>query len=318
MRGRTSQSIEQIIPQKVEASGKHHYQIFVAGIPSCVEKAELLAYFMKFGRIERLDLHKGSGAGKLPSSKHQVSSKHKNYCKLSTRDFATFENIMSQKEHRFMERQLFCEEFRSGNSLAKHTSDIVHRRVIVKHVPAVFGTCTIQQALEEIVGKIQSIYEYKPERPHEYFNLPRKFKSFSATFCCRKTLDLLPLVFNIKINGIDIRIEKFDHGAAKCRKMKPCKSKSSNQQVPEGSPAQQSSSPATSSQAVTRNNKKSPEERSCEETLLQSLHRLTKKDSSVDDLLENSAISKHFEMNLNIENNSNLCNIRLNLTAPLL
>ena len=153
-------------------------EIYVAGLPPSVDHNMLKSYFRQYGRISKIYIYfqKKGETGLFGEDKVKV------HCKLILPDEQTYTSIIEEKNHFFFGRNLFCKEFKKGNPLKLHNTQLILRRVIVKKAPFFLVEEDIKELLESKFGAVESIYEFKTDIQYQSTALNKKFKSFSVTF----------------------------------------------------------------------------------------------------------------------------------------
>ena len=136
------------------------------------------------------------------------------HCKVTVSDLQVFRGITQEQRHRFMGRSLFCQGFKRGKGLLIHNSIISSRRVVVKRVPLRMEAAQVNQLLESLVGRVESIYEFKSDAQDKEFykDLPKRFKSFSVTLSSFEDAAQICKPLQVFYGSDEhIVIERFDH-----------------------------------------------------------------------------------------------------------
>ena len=194
-------------------STKRKLEIYVAGLPPHVDQLMLQSYFGQFGQISRIYIYNQKSS--VWNSSLDTNSKL--HCKLLMADEQGFDSVLEKKDHKLMGRSLFCLEFKKGRKLIKQSKSIMSRRAVVKRVPAYFTESTLRRLLENEIGQVEAIYEFKAENESSQAILwNKKHKSFSVTFSSSEVAEYLSQPRSLHLGHTDpILIEKFDPQSSK-------------------------------------------------------------------------------------------------------
>jgi hypothetical protein len=193
------------LPKEAVAK-KPRFEVYVAGLPPAIDHSGLKAYFRNFGRVNKIFIYTQNA-----QSPNSAAAKVKLHCKVTVHDEPTYRRILSERNHCFMGRNLFCQEFKKGRELSDHNAHVKTRRVIVKKVPSYYSEHKLLELIQARVGAVDTIYEFKTDAQ----NLPtvgKRFKSFSVSFRQPEALDTIPgsLAISLPDSHHRIIIERFE------------------------------------------------------------------------------------------------------------
>lgn len=158
--------------QTTSESRLREHKIYVAGLPYKATRDDILHYFQEFGEVVGLDITYVPGVESY-SANGEKDVNYRNpsrYCIIQLRDMMVFQRILSYTPHRLFGRNLYCTEFKQGSKLMKEIRLKNQRRVLLKGVPLQYKMGHIKQIIEETVGDIEAIYDFrddiKPTEPH--------------------------------------------------------------------------------------------------------------------------------------------------------
>lgn len=178
--------------------------VYVAGLPPSADGKAVKHYFESFGGVLRVGFHTSA------DSNPNCSTKKKFFFKVSMDGREALERVLATDRHILLGRRLFCQEYRTGQQLARHILEISSRRVIVKRVPEWLSEHALRFLLEKRAGEVETIYEFKSDRT-EPSPERRKFKSYSITFIDPSSADLIADLSPMHIRPrISILIERYD------------------------------------------------------------------------------------------------------------
>ena len=185
---------------------KPRFEVYVAGLPPAIDHSSLKAYFRNFGRVNKIYIYTQNA-----QRPRTAAAKVKLHCKVTVQDESTYLRILSEKNHCFMGRNLFCQEFKKGRELSDHNAHVKNRRVIVKKVPSYFTEDMLLDLIQARLGAVDTIYEFKTDA----LNLPtvsKRFKSFSVSFRQPEILENIPgtLAISLPDSHHHITIERFE------------------------------------------------------------------------------------------------------------
>lgn len=197
----------------MDTPGQQTYEIFVAGIPATTTVASLTDFFVQFGPVDGIELQK---VAKKKLSKKRLP---KQYCRLKTSSEEMFKKMILGEIPPFRGRSLFCQEFKRGDSLEAHSSELNARRIVIKKVPRNLNLPELQLALEKVVGIIEVIYEYQSDLKIETSNT-KQFKTVSTTFKnqTKELQDMIAHGFFQMSPTITVQIEQFSPNRKKVQK----------------------------------------------------------------------------------------------------
>jgi uncharacterized Fe-S cluster-containing protein len=185
---------------------KPRFEVYVAGLPPAIDHSSLKAYFRSFGRVNKIYIYTQN-----TQYPNHAATKVKLHCKVTVQDESTYLRILSEQNHCFMGRHLFCQEFKKGRELSDHNAHVKNRRVIVKKVPSYFTENMLLELIHARFGAVDTIYEFKTDA----LDLPtvnKRFKSFSVSFRQPEILENIPGSLAIPLPGSHhhITIERFE------------------------------------------------------------------------------------------------------------
>lgn len=158
--------------QTTSENRHREHKIYVAGLPYKATRDDILHYFQEFGEVVGLDITYVPGVESY-SANGEKDVNYRNpsrYCIVQVRDLSVFQEILSYTPHKLFGRNLYCTEFKQGSKLMKEIRLKNQRRVLLKGVPLQYKMGHIKQAIEETVGEIEAIYDFrddiKPTEPH--------------------------------------------------------------------------------------------------------------------------------------------------------
>ena len=203
--------MKQTYPATEAVAKKQRFEVYVAGLPPAIDHSGLKAYFRNFGRVNKIYIYTQN-----TQSLNSAAAKVKLHCKVTVQDESTYRRILSESNHCFMGRNLFCQEFKKGRELSDHNAHVKNRRVIVKKVPSYFSEHKLLELIQARVGAVDTIYEFKTDSQN-LSTLSKRFKSFSVSFRQPETLECIPGSFAISLpdSHHHILIEKFEQRLSK-------------------------------------------------------------------------------------------------------
>lgn len=179
--------------------------LFVAGVPSTVNKKEVLSFFSDYGKFNLV-----SRTTNHPSAK-QTS---RGYCILACRNAKTVEFILEQKYFQFMDRTLTVKKYVTGVQLIIQNKRTNRFKVIFKKVPIYLTESQFRDEIEALCGTVQTIFRYKNKNPRNAFaqeQIDTKYHVYSVNFLHNQTASCLLQIGNLILkDGSVIIAEKFD------------------------------------------------------------------------------------------------------------
>ena len=177
-----------------------NFTVYVAGISKQISKEELYKYFNQFGLISEITTFRKALA---PSNTYEEESTQKGYCFVNTFCRQTFSHILNYQYHSIFGRSIYCTKYEEGSKLMRQNRMNNQRRVIIKQVPIYLELSSLRLLLEQTVGKVEILYQFKDSSTKPQCitsNNSQKFKSFSVMFeeksCALFLLNLKELVLN--------------------------------------------------------------------------------------------------------------------------
>lgn len=182
--------------------------IYVAGIPKHCSRQILFNYFSQFGSIT--DISPLAEPWNNCSSARD-GSHHKGYCYISTACGETFSRILGYRSHILFGRGLYCTMYQEGSKLMRQNRINNQRKVILRGVPFEIDTDGLRVLLEETIGKVELMYQFKDSTiSTDCVNQqPTKVRSFSVMFEEKSSALFLLNLRTISFNDSIILVEKF-------------------------------------------------------------------------------------------------------------
>lgn len=150
-------------------------KLFVTGVPSKMKPENVIQFFKKFGPV--------SLYGESQHGTHDIAQM-RGYCIMYCYDESTAVWITRKRYFQFLGRTLSVTVHKSGIDLFIQNKRINKSRVIFKKVPKYFSESQFLQELEERVGAVQSLFQFKPMNPYLAHKKAsnQKLSSYSVVF----------------------------------------------------------------------------------------------------------------------------------------